>query len=112
LSGNKNTGKRCSRCQKTIEFLLRPNLLLVLGYATSERAQQNGADKRKHGTDRQHIEPQSKVHVTCSVLVAPTQKSSKGSRDGEATNILRCATQAEGIVPSLREPTQRFESSS
>jgi hypothetical protein len=93
-------------------FCLVRIFCFVLGYANSERAQQNGADKRKHGTDRQHIEPQSKVHVTCSVLVAPTQNSSKSSRDGEATNILRCATHAESIVPSLREPTQRFDSSS
>ena len=40
-----------------------------LGYSNSERTQQEGADERKHGTHRQHIEPQGKVHVAFSLVV-------------------------------------------
>jgi hypothetical protein len=36
------------------------------GRSTSERAQQHGADERKYGEHRQHVEPQGKVHVTSS----------------------------------------------
>jgi hypothetical protein len=43
---------------------------VALGYSNSERTQQNSTDERKYGTHHQHIEPQSKVHVTCSLLVA------------------------------------------
>jgi hypothetical protein len=45
--------------------------------ARSERAQQNGPHKRKHGAYRQHIEPQSKVHVTV-LLVAPAKNLANG----------------------------------
>jgi hypothetical protein len=42
---------------------------LFLGYSNSERTQQYGANEREHGEHRQHIEPQGKVHVTCSLLL-------------------------------------------
>jgi hypothetical protein len=32
-----------------------------------ERTQENRSHKRKHNADRQHIEPQSEVHVTRSL---------------------------------------------
>lgn len=42
----------------------------VRGCSSSERAQQNSADERKHGEHGQHIEPQGKVHVTPPVLTS------------------------------------------
>ena len=39
----------------------------------SERAQQHGADERKHGEHGQHVEPQGKVHVTLPVLLDTTK---------------------------------------
>jgi hypothetical protein len=44
-----------------------------LDYSNSERTQQNGADEREHGADRQNIEPQGKVHVTASLVVSVTK---------------------------------------
>jgi hypothetical protein len=53
-----NTGEVALRC------LERLGSGVVLGCPNSKRTQQNGADERKHGTHRQNIEPQGKVHVT------------------------------------------------
>jgi hypothetical protein len=39
------------------------------GCSTSERAQENRADKGKHREYRQHVEVQGKVHVASSRLV-------------------------------------------
>jgi hypothetical protein len=54
----KNTGEIALRC------LERLGSGVVLGCPNSKRTQQNGADESKHGTHRQNIEPQGKVHVT------------------------------------------------
>jgi len=37
--------------------------------SNSERTQQYGANERKHGEHRQHIEPQGKVHVSSPLLL-------------------------------------------
>ena len=58
---------------------------VVLGYPNSERTQQNGADKRKHGTHRQNIEPQGKVHVT--LLLFEVIKHSRGLPVSEADKM-------------------------
>jgi hypothetical protein len=68
-ASNADTGEVCGplRCLKFANFLRDGGDLesaVVLGYPNSERTQQNGADKSKHGTHRQNIEPQGKVHVT------------------------------------------------
>ena len=43
------------------------------GYSNLERTQQNCTNERKHGKDRQHLKPQGKVHVMCSLLVEVAQ---------------------------------------
>jgi len=48
----------------------------------SERTQENGPHKRKHGAYRQHVEPQSKVHVTI-LLVAPVRNLANGRMEAK-----------------------------
>jgi hypothetical protein len=42
-------------------------------YSNSERTQQDGADKPKHGAHRQYIELQGKVHVRSPCLFEVAQ---------------------------------------
>jgi len=43
--------------------------MAVVNPSNSERTQQNGADKREHGADHQHIEFQDKGHGIASLSV-------------------------------------------
>jgi hypothetical protein len=61
--------------------------------SNSERTQQYGANERKHGEHRQHIEPQGKVHVSFSPAVEIRPKSSREACRAEMTNVLHCGNQ-------------------
>ena len=74
---------------------------VVLGLLeTSEHTQQNGPDKCDDGKNRQHIEPQSKVHVVS--LPLNSRESSKEGRATEAPNILQCENEANKLARNLQ----------
>ena len=74
---------------------------VVLGLLeTSENTQQNGPDKCEDGKNRQHIEPQSKVHVVS--LPLNCMESSKERRATEGSNILQCGNKVNKLGRNLR----------
>jgi hypothetical protein len=76
---------------------------VVLGYSNSERTQQYGANESEHGQHRQHIEPQGKVHVICSLLLkldlSLAESSVELNRQMYCTAEIISATSLDGQVP-------------
>jgi hypothetical protein len=95
-SETQTPARRAHRCRNWSGFGV------VLGYSNSERTQQNSADERKYGTHHQHIEPQSKVHVICSILVAPLTSLAKTAVKPKQQMFCSAEIQRNTLLQRLR----------